>query len=368
MNKLIFILLAILSISSKVSPESWALIETQIRNKFTDPDWTELDSPARKLKEDSVTNRVNLVKIVLQDAEYYDINFYSYLGAGSYGIVLSGIYTDGTNRKKTIKIHFEDADDCDSGLDAFNKYQRIMATEKAKFIIEIEEPKKFNDGQHHYACAFLMEKAYDTNDLQFKDGIGNKLANTNNMIHFTVSAIEAFYRLNFQSIFYHGDVKPQNLVWVKNKFGLTEVRIIDLDLAFSPKFDYLIPDLSQAPIPKFKAPNFVVYTLRYRSPELRIFIPGGDYKNRKELEEYRENCHFDLKFKEEAYAVGKTLTEIINYTNYDTFIDKTDTRIVKILRVLNGMQTHNVNDRLSTMDAYRLLGGLLVGLEHKLHI
>ena len=330
MGRIKVILLSILSISCYVTEEDLQIIDRSL---------------TMKIKDKSLLNyKLESIKIVLNQPEYGKIRFYSLSGSGTYGYVFSGI--NDKDQKLAIKVHFEDSKSCDSCWNAYKSQQAIIATEKVKYIIKMERPVVYEmaGSTKTYVCAFLMEKGYVASSPMFADP--KKMdSNTNKIVNFIEKTVEGFAYLNFGAGFYHADVKPANLLWVNVKDGLIEPRIIDFDLSFKTEIN--------SGKTGFKNFGDAAYTRDYRSPELLSFIPKWDFENDSQRAIYERDFVFDVLYREESFAVGKSLREILKIN--ESLINVNDDRIINIDETLKNMMISKIGDRWSTKSAWEYL-------------
>lgn len=187
-----------------------------------------------------------------------------------------------------------------------------------------------------FLCTIVMEHTLPTTEKIFnKKSADDLIVNTKLFVQFVHRIIESYYILNFKGKTYHGDIKPPNQMYLWNKAGELEPKMIDFDISFTmsdPKFN----------------PKYIPYTWLYRSRELRLFSAKTNPSAR-ELAAFAKYT-FDPEFKEEAWAVAKMIKAIVD-TNKE-YLNAKDLTFRKVLLVVEKMYDEDVKARLSNEQAY----------------
>lgn len=304
------------------------------------------------------------------------------LGAGSYGVVMK--MEDKEGNQSALKFQFDDKEfsDCKT---AYKAYYEISSMPGAGHILaKTLEPvyhtvlSELDNKEYHY-CTIEMEigtSAY-FNRIFNTEKNPNKDENTDLFYDFVTETVDNFRILHFNCHFYHGDVKPENIIFVADKTSnRIGSRIIDLDLTFkSPEMvceelniDYYAGvykatsrgDPPNPLPPDFRKkcnPNHLIYNLELRAPELRAIVPTNTYDEnqavRKQQKEAQFNRVWDKDFKEEAYAVGIAIDEIVT-TNQEN-IEMESRKIEDVKFVIGQLTKSNVSQRWDMSQAYNFL-------------
>lgn len=124
--------------------------------------------------------------------------------------------------------------------------------------------------------------------------------------YITYKLLVAFEEFNFKGNYLHADVKPQNLVLIKDPSSSCkyEPRIIDFDLSFQSNKEKGATH-----------PPYVLYTITHRPPEIIEYCPDNDCKGSTGLKTNQQRfiteyvC--DSEYKEDAAALAITLKDIL---------------------------------------------------------
>lgn len=284
-----------------------------------------------ELQEEWAKNRYQLLYGILNSDYFEDYSFTKMLGRGSFGTVLEAKFGDD---KVSVKIMFDNSrySNCD---DAEKNYNQLKVVDGIKYLIETSPPKKFAK-YSQYACAIIMERAFPTESVMFswKDTQEELTFNTERFVRFAERLIEGFYTINYIGKFYHADVKPDNIMYIKDNNNEVEPRIIDFDLTFKK----LTPNYN---------PGFIIYTITYRPPELKRLVPNTNPtpEEKPAMRAYK----YDPEFKEECWAVGKSIEHIIKVNRH--YLDSTNEKLVALKEVLSEMTSTSLTLRITIEEA-----------------
>lgn len=316
MFKLILTSFIIISASSKLDLGWWILGQSSLLKC--------LDSDTKKLKLIQASlNSKNLSKFIFNQIE----------GMGSYGIVFSG-KEEILNTPISVKIQFEKLDTAPECTSTYLNYLNLNSIPGVKYLIAMQAPLIFKLSGS-FACGLLMEKGVVSTKPMFKDTDVPKSENNDKMIGFMVKLLEGFYTINFIGGYYHADVKPENILFIESEDTI-EPRIIDFDLMFkkvSPHFN----------------PNRALYTLDQRAPELRSILPSTNIRNKEQLAKLKE-YEFDADFREEAWAVGVSMNEILKVN--ENWLDLTDLKMKKLQEIIELLSERDIRLRICTEKAF----------------
>ena len=295
--------------------------------------WWFLNKPSLLLSLNSDLSKFKLIQASLNSKKFSQFTFDKIEGMGSYGVVFSG--NDQTPKSPiSAKIQFEKLETAPGCTTTYLNFESLNSIPGTKYLIKMQPPIIFKL-QNNFACGLVMEKGTVSTTPIFNDLDLQKLVNNDRMIRFMVRLLEGFYSINTIGGFYHADVKPENILFVE--FGNEiEPRIIDFDLMFkkiSPHFN----------------PGRALYTLDYRAPELRAILPSTNIENREQLLKLRE-YEFDADFREEAWAVGMSMSAILK-TN-EKWLDLTDTKMVALLGIIELLSKKDIRLRICTEKAF----------------
>lgn len=296
-------------------------------------------------QEDWARNRYQLLYGILNSDYFKDYTFVKLLGKGSFGTVLEAKY--GSDRV-SVKIMFDD-DSYSNCVDAEKNYNQIKNIDGIKYIIRASSPKKFAKyGQN--ACSIIMERAFPTESVMFsaRNSRLDLTYNSERFVRFAEKLIEGFYTINYIGKLYHADVKPDNIMYIKDQNREVEPRIIDFDLTFKK----LHPTYN---------PGYIIYTLTYRPPELTRLVAKTNPTplERPAMRAYK----YDPEFKEECWAVGKSISDILNVNRI--YIDSTNDKIVALKEVLSEMTETSISKRITiekALQKVRVINGNVIRL------
>lgn len=316
---------------------------TSVRSKLKDRFMEDLNSSKLTFveRQERVDAQLNMVYGILNSSMQGDFTFFNLLGMGSFGIVFEG--KNDLGKLISVKIMFDDSkySNC---LEAYNSYKALSSNPAIKYLIKIEDPNYFDKGGV-YACSMLMERGYPTDKAMFpKDSAKtDSAANTLKLGVFITKLLEGHYTMTHLGGYYHGDVKPENLLYVKTETGL-EPRIIDFDLVFKKKNMHYNP-------------GNIIYTLTYRPPELRLIVPKTNptAEQKIALRKYR----YDADFREESWSVGKTIAKILSLN--EEFVDFESTKFRKLRRIVDDLTANEIRNRICLQEAFELASALYSG-------
>lgn len=332
----IIILLAGLALA-EVDDKWWAKTREALKAEYLDDNTYSYDkkwTPAQITQY--TTDQIKFIYSVFRNEVFADLTFKSKLGKGSYGTVFEGVRKD-NGQSVSVKFMFQDDKDYSDCVKTYKTYQKLASVEGVKYIINIEEPKFFHIG-NLYACTMTMEKGTDTTKPMFSSTDTNLRENTRQLVEFLVKLLEGFYTINFIAHFYHGDVKPGNILFLRTDKGI-EPRIIDFDLIYKKQTDHYNP-------------GNIIYTLDYRPPELRALVRDTNptTTERAKLKEYL----YDADYREESWSVGTTLKKIISTNENTRLILSSDSKLIELRGILDKMTSSNIGPRICTEVAYNL--------------
>lgn len=337
---------------------------TCVFGKVTQTFWSDNEyTLQRKYKLDAT--EIYSMKDVFLSSALKDIEVDSVLGRGSYGVVY-GAKRNGEDI--SLKVAFEDDDSYFVCQDAYKNYREINKRAEIPFLINMEEPiqieipkttviRKTYDQFHHatgntkmdipqrFICIMVMDQGTVATEPFFEPGT-DKHKNTELIVDYFIKLLKSFGSLNFNANFFHGDVKPANLLFVKVRDPVKlkivyEPRLIDFDLSF-------LRDATH------KGPKFLVYTQTYRPPELENMVSGIDFSDDKITRNREKRQYFsyvfDEKYREEAWVVGKTIKKIIDNNNLQ--LESTNDHLEIIKEIADKMMAKTLEDRMTTSQAY----------------
>lgn len=336
MIKAAIIILVTLMARADVNEKWWLAERKNLKQEILDDNTytykkTKTSGEIEALSED----QVKFIFSVLKNPAFENLTFMKVLGKGSYGTVFEATRKD-NGQSVSVKFMFQTNDKYAECVETYETYQKLASVEGVKYLIQIDPPKFFNTGSS-YACTMTMEKGTATDKPFFTTQDADKRKNTAEFVQYMVRLLESFYTINFKARFYHGDVKPGNILFMRTDKGL-EPRIIDFDLIFKKKSDHYNP-------------SNIIYTLDYRPPELRRIVKATNptAEERRELRKY----NYDADFREESWAVGKTILDIIASNERKGTILSSDSALNQIRAIAGKMTTTGIGERICTEIAYQ---------------
>lgn len=354
MIKLTFALVYVFaSIHSVVNEGDWQFIEQKLLLKTDEIEFT--------------TQHVYSLKQAMNTDYLKDFVFEEFLGSGTYGYVF---LAERKGENIALKISFESNAGYQDCRGAFNVVNKIRSGGSVEYLINMEkpitfkleaEPKKtpnlqngnkiknlLNDPstEERFFCVIPMDEGLAANHLLVSTTTVPTIRNTYRMIGFMIRLLRAFAMLNFNAGVYHADVKPENLlVKYVGKERVMHPVVIDFDLTM---------------IKKETTQHFdgLKYTLGYRSPELTKIVPGGDFEKRDLSKRAIQVNAFDAyiinnEFKEEAYAVGKTMDKILKSHETENIMIMNDPNYLILKGIIADMLKSSIGERISTKTAYK---------------
>jgi hypothetical protein len=290
-----------------------------------------------------------------------------YIGSGAKGIVLKGNYlkeSHGEPKERAIKVSYNGQADEIITEDELKYLNSQNSTSVIKLFEEFVIEKFSRKLQRNiYYTIDVLELGYQSLEKELFSGKKmevNKKRNAEVLADLFLKIIDAFNDFNFVHNYVHGDIKPANLVVFKESTGLYNVRIIDLDFSFQINMGEKIHPFS------------VLYSLNYRPPEMKEICPTnmceGDFKSDKPLFDRLKKTYQELKidiqridficehyvmnelFKEDAYAVGKTLSDILNL-NIDMVDSSNPTLVYAQNTLIPNLMKANPKERIHLLKA-----------------
>lgn len=370
----LFIILTI--VAGKVDVDFWKSESPKLRKEFVDDlvaEHKRQGLPGKAVTDHSSKEyqallklsktKTGLLKSFMQQEEFAHIAFDKLMGQGSYGSVYRGVREDvkedpvvPTNRLVSLKILWEANKEAENCFDAYHFYTALVAA-GVTYLVETFPPVKAGlETPALFLCGVLMEFANPAKQSMFAPTPSDRKReeNTNEFLAFARRLLSSFYQINHVAGYYHGDVKPDNVLWKRTDRGL-EPRVIDFDLVFrkvSPHYN----------------PGNIIYTTTYRPPELREIVPETNptRPEKARLAKYK----YDADFREEAWSVGKTLDKILATNRGE--INSSDERMGTLRQIIRDMTRYDIGERICTQTAWERAAGIPsesgVGLQVDRHI
>jgi serine/threonine protein kinase len=271
-----------------------------------------------------------------------------FLGSGSYGVVFSASYRNKILAIKIMEVRSQKECEEHSIINEMKNAgaRYLISLFKNQFVEMDKNNKKVN------FCLLFLEGGLQSLEKPIFTAESDKSENSKVLGQIFSKIIESVYSLNSIAGYLHADLKPANIIVTKSSEYRLEPRIIDFDLVMKRK-DFI----KKSGIVR---PEFVVYTVRYRPPEIRFFCPSTNCDmepndiNDQRADYYYQYYVFNNEFKEDAYAIGKTLADI--YEINQEFINESDEFLnLTLLNIIQNLKNHNVAKRWSTFEAHKYL-------------
>ncbi len=275
----------------------------------------------------------------LQNQSFKIINV---VGTGANGLAFKAIQSTEKNRECVIKISTDKKQKCEE----LENNHRIISIENPT-IIKLYQSFTETIVTDKYSidfCVFILEAGYqDLGKPIFKPGSPKK-ENSTILENILFTILKGFIHMNFKRDFLHGDIKPSNIVIVKDQDIDFQPKIIDFDLSFKyripPRYKIERREKEKEELGKkeyernemleisqikeiedieeiekeFKREDgkidWITYALDYRPPELKLFCPTLNLEEMSNVW-YLRYYKYDNEFKEDAFALGVTFKEII---------------------------------------------------------
>lgn len=164
-----------------------------------------------------------------------------------------------------------------------------------------------------YVTILITEPGISNMHRVFFTDKNKKKSNTKTFNRLVSEMIEGARNINLQGIL-HGDIKPENLILIEGLNKKLHLAYIDFDLCLDPKLEDLFNTQLR-------------YTSGFRAPWLKeikvmkdVESKNGEEKKAKQKTEIY--YQFDSGFREDTYALGKTIIDIVG-TNIN-FLDTDD--------------------------------------------
>lgn len=285
------------------------------------------------------------------------------IGMGGYGFVVEATKA-GHVKPIALKVSKNEDQDC-SDFPLFKKINDLhllqtihfyalhsltmtknvhQPTTTTSFVLQNTLSKDNVKEVNSYYCITELEKTEVSLDKELPIDFQTKQCPDRSTFftYITYKLLVAFEEFNFKRSLLHGEVKPPNLVLVKDSSSpcLYEPRIIDFDLTFKL-------NMEQKPI----NPPHILYTLTYRSPEIIKFCPTNNCKDEKgsrdPLRKFCAEYVCSREFKEDAYALGATIENILTLNNKKENLNGDLVKYV-VQTVIPSLKKDDVKSRSST--------------------
>ena len=189
--------------------------------------------------------------------------------------------------------------------------------EMQKSLVQYSDPKLLVDEEFY---ATIMVTKLGLSDMVGKifKATDSTTQNTEQFLSYCLDIARGAMNINKQNIL-HGDIKPDNLIIVNNDEDEGKhIEYIDFDIHWDPNVEGNVN-------------RQLRYTEKYRPPWItpKSMFVG---QNKQNQNVYKDFYTFDPKFREDTYAIAKTIQEI--YIANKAFINTQDVSLVKMINIL----------------------------------
>lgn len=296
--------------------------------------------------EKSSYQHTNKLLKYLPNIDEYE--FLDVLGSGSLGIFLKA---SNKGNEFVLRFMFVSPEECKEIKKEYNKLQSIQGSDEIIAILSESNSNLLLQGTSDYSpCVFKIEigesgyvpifNNHQTTDLKKNSEIFYK---------FAITLISCFYKFHSLFGYFHGNINPESLIYKKGvTTGQIVVKLIELDSMFpNPNIHVKKEQINSNE--KHFYPEYSIYNLKFRPPELISIIPGEsfdlDEKVKKSQLDQMKNYQWSVDYKEESYAVGATLKEIVEINS--KFIDADNPNIKKLNLAITKLMLEDPKSRSS---------------------
>ena len=176
----------------------------------------------------------------------------------------------------------------------------------------IKYQSKLNKEIKFYETTLITDVGVSDMHRALFTSIDNREENTATFLRYMVEFVLGGRNINKQGIL-HGDIKPKNVILVEGSDGLLHVEHIDFDLILDHRDDLIDRQLR--------------YTKDFRAPWIKGFFLNVEKDIHKEPR-YKQFYKFDENYKEDTYALGKSILKMIKLNEY--YLLPVDNTILKL--------------------------------------
>lgn len=170
-----------------------------------------------------------------------------------------------------------------------------------------------------------------------------KTQNSKVMFRYILELARGAMNINMQRIL-HGDIKPDNVILVRYADKKLHPEYIDFDLSLDSTEESLINSDNR-------------YTRNYRPPWLNLIEVADESADSKQKKKTKQVYSYDRKFREDMWALGKTIEEILSKNM--KFLDTDNEGIIMAYSYIKqhvfGALSKGVNALPTTTDFYNFL-------------
>ena len=275
----------------------------------------------------SFSDKTNIIYSVLENAKVFDkYEVRNYIGSGTGGVVF-GILEKGTSSQdlqyvaKVIIDNDETFPFCQD-----NQVLKELEQKKVPYVNRLISNDTYTgtiDDKDFYACILILEYCFtdlDKGNIFPKDSKKNWPI----LFRFFGKLILSFTEIHFIGRILHGDIKPDNIMVKINKEEKDiEPVVIDFDLMLK------MEDQEE------KSDSQLRYSEDYRPPEIDETTSVDGEASQENWDDNWELYQFSKEFKEDVYALGVTIKNVLRSQKRN--VQKDSTRYQKLKKLGNQM-------------------------------